>query len=132
MTITSVLVGAALSALIVLTLRAAPRRAVAQTGYLAFVIMLSIYFGAHLVSSADPRIAAEAVFVAAAIAFARIGMKRDPRLIGALTLAHPLYDLLFGPQTGVADWYPGLCLGFDVVLGFGLVWLLRPAKREAA
>ena len=49
--------------------------------------------------------------------------------IGIFVFFHGLYDAVFGPHTGVADWYPPLCAGFDLVVGVGLFVLLR--KRIA-
>jgi len=56
---------------------------------------------------------------------ARVVMLRWPPAIGIFVFCHGLYDAFFGASTGVADWYPPLCAGFDVVVGVGLVAILH-------
>lgn len=98
--------------------------ALAQAGFIALIAMLSIYVGAHLVSSDLIRILAETGFALVVAAIALFVRDRWPVLIGALILGHGAYDFLMGHAAGVADWYPLLCVGFDVTVGLGLIYRL--------
>lgn len=65
-----------------------------------------------------------AIFVAASIA----GFKYSLWLVAAALAAHGVFDvwhdkLILNP--GVPPWWPSFCLGFDVVAGLYLAWLLK-------
>jgi hypothetical protein len=96
-------------------------KALAEMGYLAFAVMLAIYVGAHLVSSETPRILGETGGALAAMAVAMLVRGRGPAWMGLLILGHGGYDFLLGHSAGVAPWYPPLCVGFDLVVGLGLI-----------
>lgn len=98
--------------------------ALAQAGFVALVAMLSVYIGAHLVSSDLMRILAETGFATVIAAIALYVRDRSPVWIGALILGHGAYDYSIGHGAGVADWYPLLCAGFDVTVGLGLIYRL--------
>lgn len=107
------------------------RQALAQTGVVLLGIILGIYVGAHLVTSDLPRLLMEAGVATVALVLAMLFQRKWPMGIGLLILAHGGYDLVFGHGSGVADWYPGLCVGFDVVVGIGLSYRLGPGARPA-
>ena len=100
-------------------------RALAEGGYIAFVAMLAVYIGAELVTGTFDSIITEMVAASSVAVFARLAMLHWPPAIGVFVLLHGLYDALLGPSTGVAEWYPPLCAGFDVMVGAGLVGVLH-------
>lgn len=101
-------------------------------GFIVFVVMLWIYVGARLASSTDQHILYEAVFALVAGAIAQGSMLKWPPAIGIAVLLHGIYDAVVGPHTGVAEWYPPLCAGFDMVFGVGLFVLLMRKLSQAA
>ena len=106
-----------------------PAKGLADTGFLALNAMLAIYIGARLVSGTFSDVLIETVVASIAIVVARLAMARWLPAIGVAIFLHGIYDAVFGPHTGVADWYPPLCAGFDLVVGAGLIVVLhRKAK----
>lgn len=98
---------------------------IAQAGVLVFGIMLGIYVGAHLVTSDLTRVLIEVAAGSVALGLAMLFQRKWPMGIGLLILGHGGYDFFLGHSTGVADWYPGLCVGFDIVVGAALTYRLR-------
>lgn len=103
-----------------------------ENGYLALASMLMIYIGAHLVSSDLFRIVIETVFSMVILGFAIAFRFKWPVGVGILILLHALYDFLFGHASGIVDWYPPMCVGFDVVVGCGLILLILKKQRNTA
>jgi len=89
-----------------------------------FNVMLWIYVGAQLASGTFDHIIVESVFALFAGGVAQALTLKWPPTIGLAILCHGAYDALLGPHTGVAEWYPPVCAGFDVVVGLGLTVLL--------
>ena len=106
-------------------------RALADGGYIALIAMLAIYLGAELVTGSLTSIITEMAVTSAVIVLARIAMMQWPPAIGVFVFLHGLYDASFGASTGVADWYPPLCAGFDVVVGIGLVAILHRRRSTS-
>ena len=125
------LVGAVLGLLCLLPFLKSSQRALAQNGYLALAMMLMIYIGAHLVSSDTQRIIYETVFAVIVLAVATLVRKSWPLGIGIMVLGHGAYDHIFGAQSGVADWYPAMCAGFDVIVGLGLIILIFKQTKQS-
>lgn len=74
---------------------------------------------------------AGAVFIAAAVA----GFKRSLWLVAAALAAHGVFDFVHAfliPNPGVPPWWPGFCLGYDVMAGAWLAWLIRSGRVRAA
>ena len=74
---------------------------------------------------------AGAVFIAAAVA----GFKRSLWLVAAALAAHGIFDFVHAsliPNPGVPPWWPGFCLGYDVMAGAWLAWLIRSGRVRAA
>ena len=93
--------------------------------------MLGIYIGAHLVSGDLPRIIYEALFFIGIMGIALLFRERWPIGLAMLTLGHAVYDFLFGHASGVASWYPEVCMGYDLIVGSGLIFrLLRCDPRS--
>jgi len=105
----------------------------ALNGFLALAIMLAVYVGARLVSGAPQDILIETLLASVWLGLGQLAIYRWRPGIGLLVLAHGGYDFLFGEASGVADWYPPLCVGFDIIVGIGLFVLLsRKAVQESA
>ena len=96
-----------------------------MNGYLALGLMLAIYVGARLVTGSLAEILLETLFGTIVLVVARIIMARWLQGIGAIIFCHGIYDAFLGPHTGVAEWYPPLCAGFDFFVGIGLILVLR-------
>ena len=103
----------------------------ADTGYLALVAMLSIYIGAELVTGDLASFAIETSVASVVVIATRLAMQRWLPAIGIAIFLHGIYDALLGSYTGVADWYPPLCAGFDMVVGVGLVVFLKLKERPS-
>ena len=126
------LAGAGLAAIALFATRRLDRLALARASLLALAIILSIYIGAWLVVAPDGRALIDIAGAAFALLLCAVLLNREPRLPAAFITAHALYDLFFALQAGLPEWYPCLCLGFDVTLGLGLIWLLRPPRQIGA
>lgn len=107
-------------------------KTVANQGLIALVAMLSIYVGARLVSGSFEAVLWETALALVAAGATQAIMFRWPPFIGLAILLHGCYDALVGPHTGVADWYPPLCAGFDFVVGAGLLVILIRKGRSRA
>lgn len=118
-------IGAGLATAMLALFARAPAKLLAEQGYLVFAIMLSIYIGARLVSGDTPEFLIETAGATLALGLARLAMMRWLPAIGIAIFLHGTYDAFFGAHTGVADWYPPLCAGFDFVAGAGLVLVLQ-------
>lgn len=127
--LTNLIIGAGFGLLFVVPYLKAPTKSLALMGYVSLAMMLMIYLGAHLVSSDFTRLSYETAFAVIVLGFAGWFRKSWPLGVALLVLAHGAYDHFYGHASGVADWYPAVCVGFDVVVGLGLaVLILRNGK----
>ena len=92
--------------------------------------MLAIYIGAKLVTGSLEAIVIEMTVATGVAVVARIAMMRCEPSIGVFVFLHGIYDYVFGPATGVAEWYPLLCAAFDRVVGIGLFIILHMRNRS--
>lgn len=104
-------------------------KALALNGYVALAMMLMIYLGAHLVSSDTTRLAYELLLVFLVLGLATWFRSKWPLGIAILILMHGAYDFFLGHDSGVVDWYPPVCSGFDVVVGVGLAALILKRRQ---
>jgi len=79
--------------------------------------MLWIYAGVRLGVGTTSQAAWEALFALVAGGIVQAAMLRWPPAVGITILGHGVYEVLIGPHTGVAQWYPPLCGAFDLVVG---------------
>ncbi len=91
--------------------------------------MLSVYVGARLVTGSFSETILEIAIASIATVLTRVAMQRWLPAIGIAIFLHGIYDALAGPHTGVADWYPPLCAGFDLVVGTRLMVILMRSKN---
>lgn len=103
---------------------------IANQAYIALVAMLMIYVGAHLVSSDLSRIAIEVILSQIVAGIALICRRRAKRGLAALIILHAVYDFAFGHGSGIAAWYPPICVGFDVTIGYLLIARLNPSMHS--
>ena len=101
----------------------------ATQGLLALAAMLAIYVGARLVSGTLIEVVYEGLFALVIVGAAQIAMRFWLPSIGVAILLHGSYDAFVGPHTGVPDWYPPFCAGFDLVVGLGLLIILWRRKE---
>jgi len=124
------LIGAAFGLLCLLPFIKSSTRTLAMNGYLALAIMVSIYLGAYLTTGNMHLILHETFVGVVFLGLATLSRKKRPLGIGFLVLAHGAYDHFLGHKSGVIDWYPPVCAGFDVIVGSGLIFLmLRQSKQ---
>ncbi len=109
-----------------------PAPKLADTGFLGLNVMLAVYIGARLVSGEFDEVLFETALASVWVVLARVAMLRWLPAIGIAIFLHGLYDAFVGPHTGVAEWYPPLCAGFDLLVGLALVWLLLGKESATA
>lgn len=124
-------IGAALGAVLLALFARASAKTLALNGFFALLAMLSVYAGARLVTGTFTAIMIEFAVATGAVLIAWFAMQRWLPSIGIAIFLHGTYDAVFGPSTGVAEWYPPLCAGFDIVVGLGLVLILLK-KQDGA
>lgn len=122
--------GVVLGALCLLPFLKSPTKALTSNGYMALAMMLMVYLGAYLVSGSTERVIYETLFAIAALALATIFKKTWPLGIALLVFLHGSYDHFYGAQSGVAEWYPPACAGFDMVVGLGLGYLILKNNKR--
>ena len=101
-----------------------------MNGYLALAIMVSIYLGAYLTTDNLHLMIKEFFIGLGFLGLATVFRKAWPLGIGFLVLTHGAYDHFFGHHSGVADWYPPVCAGFDVIVGSGLILLMLRNQKQ--
>ncbi|MEL7318137.1 MAG: hypothetical protein AAFN04_05800 [Pseudomonadota bacterium] len=122
-------IGAGTGALVLALFAFAPQTMRAHQGVMIFNVMLWIYVGAQLATGTLDHIVAESVFaLIAGLVVQALTMKWPPS-VGIAIFLHGGYDALLGPHTGVAEWYPPLCAGFDMLVGVGLTAMLVRDQR---
>lgn len=102
-----------------------PLKEMANQGFIAFAVMVWIYVGVRLGVGSIEEILLESLFALTACGLVQLAMLKWRPVIGLAILLHGAYDAAIGPHTGVAQWYPPLCAGFDLVVGAGLFLILR-------
>jgi len=95
-----------------------------DAAFLALAMMLMIYIGALLATSDFNRLLIEVVFASAVLLLAFYVRRERPVILPLLILNHGAYDALYGHDAGVADWYPMVCLGFDLSVGLAILFML--------
>ncbi|MEP2734739.1 MAG: hypothetical protein ABJP34_00455 [Erythrobacter sp.] len=131
MPIIETLIGAASGVILLAAFSRLSAKSLADYGFLAFAIMVSIYFGARLVTGSMNEIIAEFVAVNIALGLTWFAMQKWLPTIGIVIFLHGTYDAFFGKHTGVAEWYPYLCAGFDLAVGIGLLLILHRKLKGA-
>ncbi|MGB3471496.1 MAG: hypothetical protein WBA51_11795 [Erythrobacter sp.] len=131
MTILYYAAGAIFGLAVLLPFRKATEQTLTENGYVSLVSMLMIYLGAHLVNGELSRVTAEVIFSMITVGFAMVCRFKWPVAVGILILLHAFYDFTFGYESGIANWYPPMCVGFDVIVGSGLIVLILQKQCNA-
>lgn len=123
------LIGAVLGAVLLAASARLSSRILAAQGVLALTAMLWIYVGVQLVGGSATDIVFECILAMVFGGATLLAMRRWLPSIGAAIILHGVYDAFVGPHTGVAEWYPPLCAGFDLIVGGGLIGMLAHKER---
>jgi hypothetical protein len=123
------LAGASLAIVFSVLLWRGSVNAIIRNGHMAIVVMVAIYLGAHLSNSAVSRQLVELCVAVVFIALSKALQVRWPAGVGFLIIIHGMYDLFFGPSSGIASWYPAACAGFDMVAGIALMAIVLRKSR---
>lgn len=92
------------------------------------VLYASFALAAGEQSTAIKELIYGAPYLLAGIIFAFVSLRWSAVSVGALWIAHGVYDLIHGriiTNIGVPVWYPLFCFSVDIVVGAYLVWLSR-------
>ena len=84
------------------------------------IVIAAYYILFAAVAGADAALAEECVALAAFAALAVIGFRTSLWVVAAGLAGHGLFDFFRGDliaNPGIPAWWPGFCLGFDVVAG---------------
>lgn len=76
----------------------------------------------------------ESIAIAAFLALAVLGFRRNLWLIVGALFAHGIYDFFHDhivTNTGVPVWWPMFCLAYDVMAAAYLAWLLKRSRIAA-
>jgi hypothetical protein len=91
------------------------------------IVVASYYVLFAAMGSSMPALVLESVIAAAFLALAVAGFKKSLWIVVAALAGHGVFDFfhhLFIRNPGVPAWWPGFCLGFDVLAGGFLAMLL--------
>ena len=92
------------------------------------IVIASYYVLFAAMGASIAALAAEAIPVAAFVAVAIVGFKRNPWLLVMGLAAHGLFDFLHPmliQNPGVPVWWPGFCLAYDFAAAASLALRLR-------
>lgn len=123
-----ILIGALFALICLVPARGKSLKGLAHMAYLYFTAMLMIYLGAYLVTGDMQRLGAETLGALIASGLAVYLKRVWPMGMALSVFGHGLYDYFLGHASGVMDWYPGVCAGFDLVAGLGFLFLMMRAK----
>ena len=103
--------------------------------YPTVMIVIALYYALFAVMGGSAVVLAlEAVPIAVFVLASIAGFKYSLWLVAAALVAHGVYDVLHDQlflNAGVPTWWPGFCLGYDVVAGLYLSWLLKTNRIHA-
>lgn len=91
------------------------------------IVVASYYVLFAAMGSSTPALVLESLIAAAFLALAVAGFKKSLWIVVAALAGHGVFDFfhhLFIRNPGVPMWWPGFCLGFDVLAGGFLAMLL--------
>jgi len=97
------------------------------------VIAALIYVGFAIVGNNMEWLKIELVGVLLYGFFAYLASKQSVIFLGIGWALHVLWDLLLhsnGDSGFVPDWYPGACLGFDLVIAGYFIWYFFEQKKD--
>lgn len=102
--------------------------------YPTIMIVIALYYALFAAIGGSPKaLMLEAVPIAIFVVVAVAGFKYSLWLVVAALIAHGVFDVLHGQlifNPGVPAWWPNFCLGYDVVAGLYLAWLLKTNRVQ--
>ena len=99
------------------------------------IVIAALYALFAVIGASTQALLLESAVGIAFIAVAVAGFKRSLWLVAAALAAHGVFDFVHAsliPNPGVPPWWPGFCLGYDVMAGAWLAWLIRSGRVRAA
>ncbi len=103
--------------------------------YPTVMIVIALYYALFAVMGGSVEVLAlEAVPIAVFVVASIAGFKYSLWLVAAALVAHGVFDVYHDHlflNAGVPTWWPGFCLGYDVVAGLYLAWLLKTNRVHA-
>lgn len=103
--------------------------------YPTVMIVIALYYALFAVMGGSIGVLAlEAVPIAVFVLVAIAGFKYSLWLVAVALVAHGVFDVFHDQlflNAGVPTWWPGFCLGYDVVAGLYLAWLLKTNRVHA-
>ena len=103
--------------------------------YPTVLIVVASYYGLFAVMGGGEALAAELAAMAVFVVASVVGFRGKPWLVAAALVAHGVFDWFHGgliANPGVPPWWPGFCMGFDVVAGVwvaGRIYSLQRSTR---
>jgi hypothetical protein len=103
--------------------------------YPTVMIVIALYYALFAVMGGSIEVLAfEAVPIAIFVAASIAGFKYSLWLVVIALIAHGVFDVAHDQlisNTGVPAWWPDFCLGYDVMAGLYLAWLLKTNRVHA-
>lgn len=97
--------------------------------YPVMLIVIAWYYVLFAVMSGSVRaLLEESIPVAAFMAIAVVGFRRNPRLVAGGLVAHGLFDTVHAQiitNAGIPVWWPAFCASIDIAIGLYALWQLR-------
>jgi hypothetical protein len=103
--------------------------------YPTVTIVIALYYALFAVMGGSVEVLAlEAVAIAVFVAASIAGFKNSLWLVVAALVIHGVFDVAHDQlisNAGVPTWWPNFCLGYDLVAGLYLAWLLKTNRLQA-
>jgi hypothetical protein len=103
--------------------------------YPTVTIVIALYYALFAVMGGSVEVLAlEAVAIAVFVAASIAGFKNSLWLVVAALVIHGVFDVAHDQlisNAGVPTWWPNFCLGYDLVAGLYLAWLLKTNRIQA-
>jgi hypothetical protein len=103
--------------------------------YPTVMIVIALYYALFAVMGGSVEVLAlEAVAIAVFVAASIAGFKNSLWLVVAALVIHGVFDVAHDQlisNAGVPTWWPNFCLGYDLVAGLYLAWLLKTNRIQA-
>jgi hypothetical protein len=128
-----IMVGAILAGVLVVAHRRARFERVLRFWARALFVAAAIYVGFVLVGDAPTQwLLIEVSGLVLFTTLAVVGLKYSPWVLAGAWFAHIAWDTLLHPQNMafVPQWYPPLCIGFDLVVGAYIIFVYGRFRKQ--
>jgi hypothetical protein len=103
--------------------------------YPTVTIVVASYYALFAVMGATAGVLAiECLLGGVFLVLATLGFRSSLWLVAIALAAHGVFDLAHGllvANPGVPEWWPAWCLGYDVMAGGYLAWLIKSGRVRA-